>query len=128
MCASWRPQRNILRQDIVSLLTHTLLALKIIFAKRIWLTPSSNKVFMVSSMPSLGRTTCLTHRGRPHRPYFYSAMFFRVSPPQTILLLGTVSQTILLLCTVLHDIAPTDHTFYSALCSEYYPLKPANTI
>ena len=37
--------------------------------EKVWLTPSSNKVFMVSSMPS-----CITHRCRPLRPYFYSAM------------------------------------------------------
>ena len=48
--------------------------------EKVWLTPSSNKVFMVSSMPSLGRTTCLTHRSRPLRPYFYSALCFRVLP------------------------------------------------
>ena len=48
--------------------------------EKVWLTPSSNKVFMVSSMPSLGRTTCLTHRGRPHRPYFLLCTVFRVLP------------------------------------------------
>ena len=46
--------------------------------EKVWLTPSSNKVFMVSSMPSLGRTTCLTHRCRPHRPYFLLCTVFRV--------------------------------------------------
>ena len=45
--------------------------------EKVWLTPSSNKVFMVSSTPSLGRTTCLTHRCRPLRPYLLLCTVFQ---------------------------------------------------